>query len=191
MRCPRLVPALSVSTLVVSAAAFAADPDWHAATAAHVRPLNAAAAAVLADASPRSATIRRLMAQLDASDLIAYVQVTPFFNSATSDTRFLSAAGGRRYVVITINTLNAASLRAAWLAHELQHALEVANAPEVVSTATLEALYRRIGRPVSDTGWETEEAISTGHEAEAEYAATPTVAKAHGAKQRGVVVGRG
>jgi hypothetical protein len=177
MRCPRLVPVACVVTLaVVPTALWASQTD--PLTAAHVRALNKAATEVLADAREHCPTIRQLIHDLDQSDVVAYLVVTPFMKLATADTRFLSAAGGFRYVVMTVNALNDTETRAAWLAHELQHALEVAHAPEVTDTASLEALYRRIGRPASDNGWETEEAVQTGHMAELEYAAAPRTARA-------------
>ena len=54
------------------------------------------------------------------------------------------------------------------LAHELQHAVEIADAPEVVDEASLKELYRRLG---ADSGpgafngsvwFETQGAIDTG-----------------------------
>jgi hypothetical protein len=47
------------------------------------------------------------------------------------------------------------------LAHELQHALEVLQAPEARSEKTIEALFQRIGTPTSDGVYETREALAT------------------------------
>jgi hypothetical protein len=59
-----------------------------------------------------------------------------------------------------------------WLAHELQHAVEVGCVPAVRSGADLAALMRRIGR-CREAGqfFETEAAITCGRRAERELAA--------------------
>jgi hypothetical protein len=68
-----------------------------------------------------------------------------------------------RRVLITVRIgprdINASAV----LAHELQHAVEIADAPEVRGDQTLAELYRRIGRLHLDADhtcqWETEAAI--------------------------------
>ena len=59
--------------------------------------------------------------------------------------RFVHASGGRRFLRITINQRLADDQRAAALAHELQHALEVARAESVIDKASFADLYKRIG----------------------------------------------
>lgn len=60
-------------------------------------------------------------------------------------TRFVTRAGGQRYLRITLDVLVWGDAAIALLAHELQHAWEIAQAPWVIDQATLGQLYRRIG----------------------------------------------
>ena len=63
----------------------------------------------------------------------------------------MGVANGTRIVLIFINP-NLASVRSiAMIAHELQHAVEIANAPQVVDHQSLLRHYERIGTP---TGWQ-------------------------------------
>jgi hypothetical protein len=58
-----------------------------------------------------------------------------------------------------------------WLAHELQHAVEVAGAPEVRSGAQMAALMKRIGRSrEAGRQFETDGAIECGRQAGRELA---------------------
>ena len=61
----------------------------------------------------------------------------------------------------------------ALIAHELQHALEVLEHKEVVNIATMEAMFRRIGVPLTGglTGYETSAARATGDDVLAELLA--------------------
>ncbi len=95
----------------------------------------------------RSATFRELVANLASTDIIVYVQP-----------RFLSTqtvAGGLQFVSVTptarilrvvinlhvIGTDHSGAI--AMLGHELRHALEVADAPQVRSVAAFNEHYRR------------------------------------------------
>jgi len=54
------------------------------------------------------------------------------------------------------------SLALGWLGHELQHAVEVASAPDVREDGSLERLYRRIGnpQPAQAPTFETSDSVS-------------------------------
>lgn len=95
-----------------------------------------------------SPAARVIIDELERSDLIVHVQPMPLhlrrqFNGMM---RFVLAAGNRRFLRLTINEQLPADRRAAALAHELQHALEVARADGVDNAAAFAALYRSIGR---------------------------------------------
>jgi hypothetical protein len=95
----------------------------------------------------RSSTFRDLVDRVERSDVIVHVEPWP------PDVRgrpggamwFVGAAGGHRHLRIAVNVTLPYVQAVALLGHELQHALEVAADPSVVSGATFEALYRRIG----------------------------------------------
>ncbi|HEY3886296.1 MAG TPA: hypothetical protein VGL62_13865, partial [Vicinamibacterales bacterium] len=49
----------------------------------------------------------------------------------------------------------------ALVAHELRHAIEIADASEATDQSGIERLYRRIGRPSGPHAYETDAAIAT------------------------------
>jgi len=57
----------------------------------------------------------------------------------------MSKAGGRRYLRLSIDRHTAGCQRLAILGHELQHAVEIAEAADAVDRASMVLLYRRIG----------------------------------------------
>ena len=92
------------------------------------------------------------------SDLIVYVSRTPLDGTLCGALRFVGAgANGGRYLLIELNDgrgddLDALSDRLAGiatLAHELQHALEVAGATDVQDLASFEAFYGERRRRVA------------------------------------------
>lgn len=120
------------------------------------------ARSLLETALERSATIRRLVATLDASDLMVYVVVQFDLKTGSGDLHLLPAVPGIRRVLIRIDASNDIPNRFKVLGHELQHAVEVASAPDVNDTAGMLRLYRRIGT-VTAGGFETDAAVHTGH----------------------------
>lgn len=95
----------------------------------------------------RSATFRELVANLTRSDVIVYVQ--PRFLSSQSlagGLQFVSVTPTARILRIVINLKVLGTDRSgaiATLGHELRHALEVSNAPEIRSVETFNEYYRR------------------------------------------------
>ena len=102
---------------------------------------------LLARGIARSQTFGRLMAALDGTDVIVYVEVTRSLPSAVAG-RLLFATtvpGGPRYLRVQISADGPTSMRIAALGHELQHAVEVSGAPEVRCEQSLATFYERIG----------------------------------------------
>ncbi len=156
MRRSSLTTAL-VATLLAGNAAAATDPM------AHVRGLNAEGRELIATASARSTVVHTLVNALQATDVVVYVTVEPLPGyRRTGYLSFLTAGGGLRYVVVKLDSFMHPRELAAMLGHELQHALEVASAPEVCDTKTLATLYERIGWRSGSGKWETELARATG-----------------------------
>jgi hypothetical protein len=93
-----------------------------------------------------SPTFRHLIARLEESDVVAYLMfdrsLTPNIAGHVS---LISAVGGRRYLRISIDRRTAGCQRLAILGHELQHAVEIAEAADAVDQETMASLYRRIG----------------------------------------------
>lgn len=127
----------------------------------------------LVDGVRDSSTLRRLVQRVHASDVVVYLSYEPFRRAgAAAQVTFLSAVGGWRYVRIGINPRYRGCQRLGLLAHELQHVVEIAEAPEVVSSASMAELYRAIGfRAASGYGWEqfdSDAAIQTGQQVQEE-----------------------
>ena len=95
----------------------------------------------------RSPTFRNLLTTIDANRLIVLVRCQAPSDSATSAAglTFLTAAAGYRYVRIFVRCDLPAAVLLPLLAHEFQHALEVALSPHVVDTESLRRHYERIG----------------------------------------------
>jgi hypothetical protein len=93
-----------------------------------------------------SPTFRHLVARLEESDVVVYLMfdrsLTP---SMAGHVSVMSAVGGRRYLRISIDRRTAGCQRLAILGHELQHAVEIAEAADAADQNTMAALYRRIG----------------------------------------------
>jgi len=133
----------------------------------HLRTDDPDVRSVIDDGLQRSEIFRDLVGRLGVSDVIVYVksdcEMPPFLFGRTN---FMSAGGGMRYVLIRIACARTDRERTAILAHELRHALEIADAPSVVDQETLAAEYRRIGFKsdgfTSGHGYDTHAAIETG-----------------------------
>ena len=137
-----------------------------------VRPLNRDGERLLAEARRRSPTIARLLAALEASDLVIYLDVRLMPRCQTGRLRVVASNGPRRFVKVDVSATARWDEAIGWLGHELQHAVEVALAPDVRDDASLERLYRRIGNPrlAQASTFETEEAITTRAQVLAELA---------------------
>jgi hypothetical protein len=111
-----------------------------------VRSMHRTIRAALHQGYRRSPTFRHLLLRLDESDVMVYV--VPGFCEVTRLEacllRHVAISGASRYLRIVINPHKPATELIARLGHELQHALEVAEAPEVVDAASMLALFRRI-----------------------------------------------
>jgi hypothetical protein len=138
-----------------------------------IRPQNAYIAELLKTGRARSATLRSLADRIEAGNVIVYIAVNPLLKSSLSGAlTWMTQAGGFRYVRASLSKDLTPDQMIATLAHELQHAAEVAEDPSVSSEATLVAMYRRIGLPkhASSAGWETEAAQEMGYQVRRELA---------------------
>jgi hypothetical protein len=126
----------------------ALPPDTPFAPWTHTRALSPSIAALIGDAVERSQVVVSLMKELERSNVVAYVTDSPPWALANpaSYMVFLSREAGMRYVLVRINRWGLSPPeRIVLLGHELQHALEVAAAPEVQNASGLAQLYQRIG----------------------------------------------
>jgi hypothetical protein len=136
----------------------------------HVRGLSPKMKELIELAKRRSATFKSLVETLEQSDVVVYLENTKALPSGLDGRlMFLTKAGGVRYLHAQVTaSLNAEELIAV-VAHELQHAVEVAAHPEVRDAATLGSLYERIGvRTTAKDRYDTAAAQSTGRRVRAE-----------------------
>lgn len=117
-----------------------------AAADTRVRSVEPDVAQLLRDGRQKSPGLERLIRTIDDSDLLVYL----FFRWMSLSTvggylEVVGAANGQRVVFIFINPALSPAHATAMIAHELQHAVEIANAPEVVDHASLVRHYERIG----------------------------------------------
>ena len=111
----------------------------------------------------QSGTFRALVAELEASDLIVHiVTATGLPGSVAGTMRFAGRGGESRYVRIDLAAWLTAKQRVSILAHELQHACEIARSGAGASSA-IDALFRAIGTSATiPGGFETAQAEAAG-----------------------------
>src|SRR3954471_24173961 len=142
---------LSVASLLLAAvigSPLAALPERFAldSPTRHVRTTDHAISKLLARGYRRSPTFARLITQLQHSDVFVYIEEVPRLPGALEGRlMMLPRAHESRYVRIQIALRGAPEDTIALLGHELQHALEVAGAPEVSDNSGIAALCERIG----------------------------------------------
>jgi hypothetical protein len=110
----------------------------------HVRATEARILAIVEDGVARSATFRRLIETLDASDVIVYIG-PKFHREALAGylAHRLIVAGPLRYIKIALDMNGPGDRVVALMAHELQHAVEVAEAPEVRDSQSMVRMFER------------------------------------------------
>lgn len=126
-------------------------------TTARVRALDARAFALLEEGSFRSPTFKHLVETLEEGDVIVLIE-TGLVTTFPAQTTFMSATPEARFLHVMLGVPESSDRLIAWLAHELQHAVEIASAPEVTSVATLYGFYREHGQVLSERGVCTAEA---------------------------------
>jgi hypothetical protein len=114
----------------------------------------------------QSPTCRRLIDEIEASSTSVYLRRGQCRSSIRRSYLLFSAAqAGERYLQIVLDKDLSGEQLVATAAHELQHAVEVVRAPEVVDLNSFRLLYTRIGYCVRGSGmredWETTEAQRT------------------------------
>ena len=160
-----LAARLSLSLLLATAAAAQAAEQG---ARNPLRTFTPRSLALVQDATRVSETVRRLVDRLAASDLVVLVEVTDERFEYAGRTNFVTCAGGFRYVRIRVSGVMKPWDQIAVLGHELQHAVEVADAPEVAGDPTLAQLMTRIGRATRKLNYETDAAIAVTRQVEAE-----------------------
>lgn len=145
----------------------------------HLRPESKGLRSLSERAAERSPIVRGLIDQLDQSSVIVYLRHR-VFGPVAVDGRIglLSASSTHRFLVIELACDRSELTQMATLAHELHHALEIADEPSVVDIPTLMRFYTRVGSALQPMGvtitFETQGAADTGARVRHELLASPT-----------------
>jgi hypothetical protein len=112
----------------------------------HVRAADSKILRLIGVGLSRSQTFRGLIATLDQSDVIVYIEpkLTGRKDLAAYLVHTVVAQGGYRYLHIVIDTRGSERRLVSLLAHELQHSVEVAQAPDARDAESLEKLFSRL-----------------------------------------------
>ena len=146
---------------------------WSLANAAsggpHVRSTDAGMLERLREGRSQSATFRALVDDLERTNTIVYVEhgICGFGHYRACLPHAVTIAGGHRYIRIVVDPGESGAHELSLIAHELQHALEIARTPGIRGADDITALFRRIGRsPQCPRGmpdcFETSNALATG-----------------------------
>src|SRR5262249_25707550 len=129
-----------VAMMVLSAVLSAQDPSTH-----HVRATNSKVVALFNAGMSHSATFRMLVDTLDHSDVIVYIETKvtrPALGGYLGHN--IVVAGAYRYLHIAVDIQGADGRLVSLLAHELQHAVEVAQNPGARDERSLEQLFEHL-----------------------------------------------
>src|SRR5262245_20981874 len=130
--------------LLLFVSCIVADPNT-VSTPTHTRPLTRIAQDVVDEAVRSSPTVDAMIAAIEETDLIVYVDVKPSPHSWRGGTQFIGSSLSTRFVQVTINFALSPNDRTEILGHELQHVLEIARAPDVRDAAGMKRLFAAIG----------------------------------------------
>lgn len=135
-----------------------------------IRTMDGRAQALLLEGARRSQTFAALVAAIQTTDVIVYVESAVALPPDIAGRLLLQAStGADRYLRIHVRARLPVDQAIAVLAHELRHAIEVADDASVVDDESLTALYRRIGEPSrARRGYDTQAARDAGAAVRAE-----------------------
>lgn len=158
------IPQVAAIALLVAGTSPLGASRAFAATSAdgaegRVQPSDSRAAALVRTAAALSPTVATLLGNVRQQDVIVFVQVAFVPNGVAGDLRFVSVAAGHRILMIRVSPWQSPEEQAAILGHELQHAREVADAPDVTDVAGHARLLVRIGRSTGHGTFETDAAV--------------------------------
>lgn len=116
-----------------------------------IRPESPAVRALIARGLERSQTFRDLVRRLDATDVVVYVRFTPPCNGRVPACLLWGSSDRtHRRLLIKVDRFGRSENElTALVAHELQHASEVASAPDITDIASFQVWFAAHGR----RGW--------------------------------------
>jgi hypothetical protein len=149
-----MLPAIVLSAFVAIAPASIVPPF------PRVRPMSADARALVDEAARRSPTIARLLRIIEQSDAVVYIDLQ-FEMRGEGATTLFAVSQYCRFIRVTIAKTVTGHRRIEMLGHELRHAVEIIEAPEVRDSAGMRRLFGKIGWLLGDLTFESNGAIDT------------------------------
>ncbi len=123
-------------------------PDSTATREYHVRTIDPRVREWIALGAAGSRTFSKLLNRLAASDVIVYITIVDRVSSgAEGHIFFVTSTDTARYLRIEMEDRGHAFDKVSVLGHELQHAVEIADAPRVRDSGGLATMYLRVGDP--------------------------------------------
>jgi len=161
---------LGQSTVAVLLTVVAAGVPSNPETPSHVRSTDSRILERLREGAARSTTFKTLVDQLENTGTIVYVEygLCGFGHYKACLPHAIAVVGDTRFLRIIVEVGAGGAQQLALIGHELQHALEIARAPNIRSPDDITALFRRIGRsPHCPRGtpdcYETTAALAAGN----------------------------
>ena len=136
-----------VIALSVSAHAFD-TPDRDP----RVRALDPRLADIVDAGLRQSPTFHSLVDRLEEGEVVVYLRATTLVSPLQGRLTFMSNVAGRRYVLIEVARDLDVPRMIAMVGHELQHAVEILDAPDIMDSSTMAAAYERWGFRQRNTG---------------------------------------
>jgi hypothetical protein len=153
-----VLSAIFLATLLSLPAAANDDPDFE-----HIRTASRNVRELVDLVASRSPTFANLLQRLDRTNVAVYLQfVADLPTPRHGQLHFIGASEEFRFVRVQVKAGLPLDQLASILGHELRHALEIGESPEVDCDESMEELYRRIGKRQSPRQFETSEAAETG-----------------------------
>lgn len=163
--------ARNLSIAVVVAAASSAMPEISLAADAlvsspratsHVRTTDPKVTVVLQSAFDRSATFRKLVSLIDASDSYVYVEAGQCTHSVRACFVSVTASDTHRYMRVVVDNSRGDLELSALIAHELRHTIEVIAEPGIRSNTAKYHFYERTATHAAGGTHETVAAVTAG-----------------------------
>jgi hypothetical protein len=133
--------ALCVGALLWPSLVFGATPRLPS-SVPRLRPLGDRASDLLARSLSHSPTVRSLAAHLGKSDVVVYIEIAPRpAGTSAGATRFVGASPVLRFLHVRLDAALPTRALMPLLAHELQHAVEIADARAVRDAEAFRAYY--------------------------------------------------
>lgn len=156
-----LVGVMMTGLVAVGRPAQAADAA--APGLARVRSSNAAITALIGQATERSETFRAIVATINASDGIVYVEEGKCGHGVRACFVAVTKAGATRFLRVKVDTDKADWDLMGSIGHELRHTIEVLGNPKVDNNASMFFFYDGIATHGTTSAFETAAAINAGN----------------------------